>query len=761
MAESAFSAALSGLEVAQQAMSVTANNIANQGTNGFKAALLQTASVISGSGVAVSAIVPDFSEGPFEASDSNLDLAIDGDGFFVTQTPGGTQVFTRAGSFQVSNQGTIINSSGNNLIGYVADAAGQITGSQNILQVNMPIIPPTATANVVAGVNLDPSKTPPTVPFVSGFTPENPPSIDSYTAEEQIEVYDTLGDSHMMTLYFVKDAVLNTWQVHVGIDGIDVTPNVPTPPSGAGPNQPVAYATGNQAQPFTLIFNSSGQFVVNNPAEPPLYYGNLPPVSEPDVTTQGTLPTLGPLDLTINGTPIELTSPTADSFSFSDNTASALNIAAAINQSAAADSVTATANQNFFDLGLAPVGAPFVLGTGNLVINGIDMAGTYANAAALVAKINAIPSVIPNVGAAINGGNFILSNSQSVAYGMNITVTTNGGGPAGGNFGNFAINAGVLQQVARGTITLTPGNQTILPNTLDLGIPTVNGTGTFGAGELVINGVDLAGAYATVGDLITAIDANVPNTTAALNGAGELVLTNSFGCDIVVTTLGTEGLINNVTFAKFNTTGGPISQSAKGTLSDEQPIVIGGNNPANAGFIPGVLYGTVQTSSDPAQITFNPNSGAINPQTIKINYSSSTQYKGNYEETNLTQDGNATGKLVSNGISVDNQGIVTASYDNNTTLNLGQIVLARFPNQYALTDVGDTSYMPNALSGLALISAPGSSSLGTIVANNLESSNVQLTQELVALIQEQTMFGANAQTLRAQDHITQTMLSIK
>jgi flagellar hook protein FlgE len=125
----------------------------------------------------------------------------------------------------------------------------------------------------------------------------------------------------------------------------------------------------------------------------------------------------------------------------------------------------------------------------------------------------------------------------------------------------------------------------------------------------------------------------------------------------------------------------------------------------------------------------------------------------------LTQDGYTTGQLA--GVDIDASGVIFGRYTNGQSKALGQVALANFANPGGLQPLGDTNWAETYSSGAALLGAPGSASLGVLQSGALEESNVDLTQELVKLILAQRNFQANAQTIRAADTVTQTIINIR
>ncbi len=125
----------------------------------------------------------------------------------------------------------------------------------------------------------------------------------------------------------------------------------------------------------------------------------------------------------------------------------------------------------------------------------------------------------------------------------------------------------------------------------------------------------------------------------------------------------------------------------------------------------------------------------------------------------LTQNGYATGQLT--GVSIDNSGIVYANYSNSQSRAQGQVVLTNFANPQGLSPQGNTSWSETAASGSALTGAPGTASLGAIQSGALEQSNVNLTEQLVAMITAQRNFQANAKMISTQETIDQTVINMR
>lgn len=251
-----FSIALSGLNAASKDLEVTGNNIANSSTNGFKSSRTEFADVFAvstggvsstaiGSGVRLANVAQEFGQGNIDFTSSNLDLAINGEGFFVL-SDGGSQIYSRAGAFNIDRDGFVVNSAGQRL--QVFDPIGNSndtfnTGSLNDLQVSQTEGAPQATSNIGLNMNLDSSD--PAIP--SGVTPLDPTDATTYNFSTSFSVFDSQGVEHSATTYFQKQAN-NQWDARLYLDG-------------TGPGDVVQVGGGDT---FSFEFDSNGQLIPNS-----------------------------------------------------------------------------------------------------------------------------------------------------------------------------------------------------------------------------------------------------------------------------------------------------------------------------------------------------------------------------------------------------------------------------------------------------------------------------------------------------------------
>jgi flagellar hook protein FlgE len=154
---------------------------------------------------------------------------------------------------------------------------------------------------------------------------------------------------------------------------------------------------------------------------------------------------------------------------------------------------------------------------------------------------------------------------------------------------------------------------------------------------------------------------------------------------------------------------------------------------------------------------FTPAGAAV--QTLTFQFGQTTQYGGTFGVNTLTQDGYASGHL--SGFNTSPDGTVLGRYTNGQSRAMGQMVLANFTNPQGLQPMGNNEWVESSASGGPLVGVPGSSSLGVLQSGAVEESNVDLTAELVNMITAQRVYQANAQTIKTQDQVMQTLVSLR
>ncbi|MDD2721882.1 MAG: flagellar hook protein FlgE [Gallionella sp.] len=211
-----FQQGLSGLNASSKHLDTIGNNVANASTVGFKQSQAQFADMFAvslsgagvtqiGTGTKVAAVAQQFTQGNITNTNNPMDTAISGQGFFRVTDATGAVLYSRNGQFQVDKNGFMVNNQGHKVSGYLPNAAGAIIPAQPVpLQLNAADLMPNPTLNAIVGANLDSRAA---VPLTAVFNPADPTSYNSSTS---LTVYDSLGASHVGSLYFQRQPILPT-----------------------------------------------------------------------------------------------------------------------------------------------------------------------------------------------------------------------------------------------------------------------------------------------------------------------------------------------------------------------------------------------------------------------------------------------------------------------------------------------------------------------------------------------------------------------
>jgi flagellar hook protein FlgE len=159
------------------------------------------------------------------------------------------------------------------------------------------------------------------------------------------------------------------------------------------------------------------------------------------------------------------------------------------------------------------------------------------------------------------------------------------------------------------------------------------------------------------------------------------------------------------------------------------------------------------------QLPIYPATGGATPLRVAVDFTGTSQFGSNFSVNTMTQDGFASGRL--SGFSAGADGKIVGRYTNGQSTTLGQIVLANFTNPNGLASQGDNQWADTADSGAALLGTAGSGGLGVMQSSATEDSNVDLTAELVNMITAQRVYQANAQTIKTQDQVLQTLVNLR
>jgi flagellar hook protein FlgE len=203
MAGDSLSVIQTGLQSVDAAMQALSDNLANSGTTGFQSEAVAFETLLGdfvagnalGRGVEAAAIVRDFSQGSIVQTNSPTDLAIQGGGFFVMQDPSGSQVFSRDGHMTVGATGTLQGFNGDSVLGDAINSSGTASGVLGGITIPQGLLAPTASTTSTLTGNLDAGS-----PVIS--VPINPADSTTYNTSVSAQVFDSLGNAHVVTFFF-------------------------------------------------------------------------------------------------------------------------------------------------------------------------------------------------------------------------------------------------------------------------------------------------------------------------------------------------------------------------------------------------------------------------------------------------------------------------------------------------------------------------------------------------------------------------------
>lgn len=257
--QSAMFSGVSGLNANSQAMSVIGNNLANTNTVGFKSSRTVFSDLLSsnvagsggmsqvGRGVGLSTVDNVLSQGTFETTSSGTDVAIEGQGFFVLKEPGdNTAYYSRAGAFHFNQDGNLVNPEGLIVQGKLFDPVNNDTllpeDAADIKVTNVGLIPASPTTDLTFTTNLNENST-----QIAAGTAIDPTNKATYNYSASSQIYDSLGESHLVTVYWQHNGT-NTWDSVYTVDNDSANPQT-------GLSNLTFDSTGNLASPVTSTIN--------------------------------------------------------------------------------------------------------------------------------------------------------------------------------------------------------------------------------------------------------------------------------------------------------------------------------------------------------------------------------------------------------------------------------------------------------------------------------------------------------------------------
>lgn len=820
-----FNTALSGIRAANTDLQVTGNNIANASTIGFKSSraefgdvytstLLGGGSNTPGSGVTIQNIRQQFTQGNLKFTQNELDLSVNGEGFFVVEK-NGERLYTRAGTFGLDKDGYIVNGTGALLQGFEADADGNVGGVLGDLRVDASSQDPRQTTNVSASYNLNSTElvrestgsrfstngtgisnaalglkvaTTSSVdiatatasagaPIVIAAASVGPPAVAATELQlsrtvpgnptpQTVNIVMTPGTYNNLTAVaneinnqnFSKPTPLNV-QAFVDTDG-----RLKIRDLAAGVSSVLGISTVTGANPLTTAVAAVAP-------------GNITS-GQPKVTNDYASHTLvfqGPN----NAAPITYISKYGAG---ADATASELNKLAGVSATA---QTTATVLREVPAVAGPPAVAakPFTNNTGTFTLNGVVLtSSTAVDMTALRDEINGL--------------------SKSTLFGITATVNELTGDlevvSATGRDLNFSFGAA-------GDVVGVIGSQGVLQEIDTITTPAAVGSGITVGGQITITmqeGYSITSSQPTtpvsggilfgaIGDptFFTPVPINAfdPNDTKTYNHATTTPVYDSLGNVHSMRQFFVKQAYDPADPTTTANHWKMYVQIDGKNVGDPDPSLPSPQNtePTMASFdVHFTPEGTIDSSMTDSLLISNWTPigadgepiGALGPLNVLqggtipvaeppsssnfiIDLEGSTQFSGVFSVEELDQNGYATGRLA--GLDISNTGIVFARFTNGEAQVLGQVSLANFSSVESLKPVGDTMWAQTFESGEAIIGAPGSAQLGNVTAGAVEESNVDLSEQLVNLIIAQRNYQANAKTIETANATTQTILNLR
>jgi len=766
---------ISGLNTLGNAMTVIGDNIANINTVGFKASRVTFQDVLSqtvatttgtaqvGRGTSLADISRSFAQGSFESTDSTTDLAIGGEGFFVVRDPNNeeNQFYTRAGEFRFDKDGNFVNPAGYIVRGWTLDSdTGEDEGSITDIMLQSFTSSPKKTDRLTLIPNLDADTKSKTLSLANAWdgTATTPIGAASYEYQSSLKVYDTLGSTHDITMYFDKISG-TTWEYIATCN--------PSEDKRSGFADTVS--AGLLARGQIVFSESSGMVTGTGLTLEKLgaigheqSAGNFAVTSDTD---KGTGSTLLATDVSVAYTnQIAMTTDGTITMEF--------------------DQVPTT------DQAWTPGGAATF---DKLTVNN-DAALTTATGATKMTVTKT--AIVENEGISGTGGGTL--TSVVIEAGQEAELVTSGtliftmaGGTWGitdnGGYGSLAIPTdngatGFTLDLGGGAVdditvtTATAANGDVVTFDIDAGNWTVsnvpagyslpsNDVGGSAAGfTLDLNGdtsadITVETTNAEEGDKLefhikpgnwtcTTLDADAAYTGLAVNG--EITGTRTgYALDLLTPTPSGNDL--TVTLAKNAVEGDTVSFDITGSTNWAT------NVPGTKGYFEfnaDFLGGTATTMNIELDMGVKYDGTTFVPDSL-----STTQYRAASSTIFQSANGYGAGDLQS--VTVGTDGAITGQYSNGQVIPLYRVALAKFQNNQGLYKEGGNLFRETRLSGDPTTSKPGTNGLGSISPNSLEQSNVDIANEFVKMITTQRGYQANSKIITVTDQMLAELINLK
>jgi len=785
-----FYTSLTGLNAATAMLGVTSNNISNVGTTGFKRSRadfgdifatspLQKASSTVGQGVSLKQVSQEFSQGNISFSSNALDLAVTGDGFFPMRSADGLQeLFTRNGSFLLNEQFNVVNSSGQRLMAATVDS----TGSANVNERVVLTIPQKTsgdakqTSLVSLGLNF-----PADAGVISEtFNRSNPATYNKSTA---FTVYDNGGNGYLATIYYVKTAnanqnvPFNKWQTHVfiGEDQVNASLVQATDPNNEkiyvnqyGQTAPYSQVKDELTTAKTLLF-SLDELTAKKTSVAAEVIGNAVDETSYDWIVGKTKSELSTLlvteafsvDVDNSGVPVKVdlsklatlpstTKITGDMIAEEATNQLIKGFGVARTSTDAQGVVTRGAERYGMKVIFDAVNKKFVVQSGTTGDTSSILVSSVKTSAAIGLGLK--PGEVAKETKATRG----IVSTAATAFGTTPTVNISTNFNVDNTNNKFIVTVDGIKS----TVYVDVGEYSLaeFSAALQTKINAMAEVRTDGLTPKEINGVKVEFDQ----------EKKCFKFTSGTTGADSFIKISGepiWGLSAVEAGRGsTSTWIQPTQHVDYNN-GTPQPKYIDGE----------GNETTNSdGYVGLPAWSPVYL--DKGELTFDTGGNLVSPVegtqletvylaggkgalTINIDYSASTQYSSAFAVLSQSQDGAPEGDLV--GVTIGNDGLVSASFSNGSQKSLAKILLVNFSSPVGLRQIGDSSFLASAASGKPILGTPGSAGFGTLRAGATERANVDLTQELVDLITAQRNFQANAKAIETSSTMTSAIINLR
>ncbi len=381
-----------------------------------------------------------------------------------------------------------------------------------------------------------------------------------------------------------------------------------------------------------------------------------------------------------------------------------------------------------------------------------EFADVYAN------SLYGIGSLYGTGGAEVGIGAHIVGVAQQFTQG-NITITNNPLDVAINGDGFFRLSDGGAVSYSRngqfhldkdGYLVTNTGINVTGYTSLTLDPITNQVTGAANLGNIQIDLNDLDPRATADLSMVLNLDSQ-----AAVTGPFMATDPSTYNYSTTATVYDSLGGSHSLTF--YFTKSAANTWSVNATIDDVANALTPANSPLTFDTAGAIATGQTATLTAPAAWS---TALGIDPVAINLDFTTgTTQFAGSSGVSAISQNGYTRGRVV--GVSIDADGIVSGRYTNGLSRPLQQLVLSSFRNPNALVPLGNNQWAASGESGAEVLNAPGDGVAGVVQAGATEDANVDLTAELVNLIVAQRLYQANAQTIRAQDQVLQTLVNLR